>query len=153
MTQQAQDIDAVNRYIMSTKANTQDAKDVRDEWLEFHDGLSTYEKHLESDIWDKVRNFRARFQLANAKTAAAKEKIKEVLDTGMTSEEVQGDVRRTSSTGMYNEDPDPIVPTRWKWYLGLAAIIAGAGLVGKKVYVDPWLGTLGKARKRIDGYL
>jgi hypothetical protein len=142
----ASNIEAINEYIMNVPLKNKDAATVRDEWLKWHDGLGWYEQSFPSvPTYDRARNIKHKFDLANTTSTEEKAAVKQSHLTGMTSEEMRGEVKRTTSTGNYldhPEDAEPWIPAKTKIVLAIGGIILTAGLVAKKIYVDPWLKAL-----------
>lgn len=137
---QAEDIEAINKYITSAKLKTKAATDLHDAWIRWHDGLSWYERTFDGSIFDEARNRRYRFNLANATTKKQVEQVKQQQKTGLTAEEVKGEARRMTSEGTY-ETPLVSAHTKAKWtaLTILGALTFGAGYIAKRVYLDPLL--------------
>lgn len=143
----AANIKAINTYIMTTPLATSAAGNVRNEWLKWHDGLGWYSREYPSvEIYDQARNLRNKFNLANAKTAEEKEQVKRVMQTGLTSEELRGETKRTTAEGGYLAPPpgesEPWLPMKTKVALGMGVLVLGALTVAKKIYLDPLLAPL-----------
>lgn len=140
---QADDIDAINRYIVYAVANTKDAEKIRDEWIRWHDGLGWWEKNVDTNTYDQARNIRNRFNLANAKSEKEREEIREVQQTGLSTEELEGGTRRVLSSGTYETAEEPIVPTSFKVGVGVTLGALIAGYIAYQMYVpdvNRWLG-------------
>ncbi len=140
----AANIDAINTYVMTQPLKTAEAGIVRNEWLRFHEALGWTGRNFPSvEDYDKARNIRNRFNDAQAVTAKEKEAVVESRLTGLTTEELRGETRRTLADGSYLEDEasggEPWLPTKTKIALGIGALAFGALLIAKKIYVDPFI--------------
>lgn len=142
---QAEDLDAVNRYIMGTTTVTEKARRLKDEWLLWYDDLSWWEKNYDSNVWDVARNKRNAFNLANTLSSAEKARVEQVIKTGMTTEEMEGRTKRMTSEGKFPEREEPLVPTSYK--IGGAVALAGGLYVYFKLVrpaVKAWKGLRGR---------
>lgn len=126
-TDQADNIDAITTYMTSvaTQVKTAAARAKQDEYKAWIDTVGWYNKNYDRPTYDHARNLRNEFNLANATTAAEKQAVQQVLTTGLTTEEMQGEGRRVSSEGKFSEQEAPPVPMpSWvKW-----AIAGGVGV-------------------------
>jgi hypothetical protein len=153
-TDDAANIAAINTYVMTQPINTSAAGKVRDKWLKYHDNLSWVEKNLPSlQDYDQARNILHEFDLANAKTSEEKADVKSRQQTGVTSEEMRGETKRTQADGNYLPPPpeksfaksiglsgsNAWLPTKTKIALALGGIVFIAGSIAKKIYLDPLL--------------
>jgi hypothetical protein len=66
------------------------------------------------------------FNLANAVTPEQVAQVLLVMQTGLTTEELNGGTRRTLSSGMYDE---PLISESTKTTLGIAAVLAAVGII------------------------
>lgn len=123
-TMQADDIDAINVYIMQTQAVTPEATKLKDSWIKWFNDLSWYSKDLSLDTYDEARNRRNAFNIANAPTAVAKAQVKAVVKGGLTSEESAGRASRLNSEGKFPEEDKPLIPTPYK-VVGAIALLGG----------------------------
>lgn len=145
----ARNIDAINTYIMTQPLKTSEAGIVRNEWLKFHEGLGWTGRNFPSvGDYDKARNIRNKFNDAQAVTAKEKEAVIDQRLQGLTSEELRGEIKRTTADGGYLEEEasgnsEPWLPTKTKVALGIGALVIGASLILKKIYVDPAVRMLG----------
>lgn len=143
----AANIDAINRYIAGAKPKTMAGAKARDAWIKWHDSLGWYDKSFPSlEVYDRARNLKNEFEIANAETKEEVKATKEKQQTGLTSEEMRGEASRRLSSGDYlEEDPDereegePWLPTKTKVVLGVAAAAFIAGKIALNTYVKPWL--------------
>lgn len=143
---QADDIDAINRYIVYAKVNTKEAGKIKDEWIKWHDSLGWWDRNMAPEVYDKARNLRNKFNIANATSSKEKEAIRQMQQTGLSTEEMQGGTRRVLSTGTYETaDSDSIVPTSFKVGVGVTLGTLIAGYVAYKLYVPDVRGLLKKA--------
>lgn len=140
----ADNIAAINTYIMTQPLKTAEAGIVRNEWLKFHEKLGWTGRNFPSvQDYDSARNIRNRFNDAQATTVAEKMAAADQRTRGLTSEELRGETRRTTTDGGYLEEEasggEPWLPTKTKIALGVGAVAAAALLIAKKMYIDPWL--------------
>jgi hypothetical protein len=136
------DLEAINVYMGSARAVTPAAVKLQDEWIKWFDNLSWYEKNMDSDIYDKVRNKRNAFNAANAVTEKQKEDAKEIAQRGMSTEEMQGKARRITSKG-FQED---LIPSKYKWGAAGIALLAIGG-AGAYLYVKGPTSILGLIKR------
>lgn len=144
----AANIAAINTYIMTQPLKTAEAGIARNEWLKFHEGLSWYSRSFPSvEDYDKARNIKNRFNEAQAITAKEKAAVLENRLTGLTSEELRGEPKRTLADGTYLEDEasggEPWLPKKTKLALAVGALVVTAGIIAKKIYIDPVLRMVG----------
>jgi len=127
-TDQSDNIDAITEYMtaVATQVKTTAARAKQDEYKAWIDTVGWYNKNYDRPTYDHARNLRNEFNVANAVTQAEKQAVQQVLTTGLTTEEQQGEGRRVSSEGKFSEQEAPPVPMpSWaKW------AIAGAVGVG-----------------------
>lgn len=121
---QAEDIDAINAYVMSQPLNTPAAVAARDAWILWLDGTSLTDRYLDRATLDHARNLRLGFELANATSDAERAAIMARATTGMSAEEMQGSSDRRNSSGEYSEIAPASIAARaaWAMFLGLAAV-------------------------------
>lgn len=132
---QSEDMEAIHRYIVNSPLNTKQAERLHDDWLGWYEGLTWWEKSMDTDTYDKARNRRNEFNRANAVTVAAKQAADEVKTRGLTTEELAGGYDRRLASGEYAEN---FVSSKVK--VAVAATLGGVGVLWalKKVYL-PWL--------------
>lgn len=94
------DMEAINVYMMNTAYKTEAARKLRDDWVQWYNDLWPGQKYLQS-TYDEARNRRNAFNLANTTTTSEYNDVKRVITTGMTTEEMQGETKRTTSEGMF----------------------------------------------------
>lgn len=141
----SEDIAAINQYMQSQPVNTPAAAKVKDQWVKFHEGGAGSAWFPSQSVYDEARNIRNAFNLANARNAEEKAQVERVMTSGLTTEELKGEARRTTAEGNYVVSPpapppsDPWLPTKTKIAIGVgaAALIALGAL--KKIYIDPFL--------------
>lgn len=121
------DMVAIERYMKDTLALTPEATKIKDAYIAWFDGLYWWQKSSQ-DNFDKARNYRNQFNLANAPTAEAKAAVQAVITSGLSKEQAQGDADRRNSAGMYPNHPDPWIPLQWE--IAGVAIAALTLLVG-----------------------
>lgn len=115
-------VEAIDRYIKNAPLNTKAAGAIRDEWTRFFDEFSW--SYATQEQYDRARNLRNRFNLANAVTQSDKEQVLHVMQTGLTTEELAGGTSRRLIDGSYIE-PLLTAETKAKLVFG-GVIIAGA---------------------------
>jgi hypothetical protein len=140
---QGEDMEAINRYIMTAPLRTSAATRLRDDWLRWYDQLSWYEREYEQATYDEARNRRNAFNLANATTTREKEAVEQVMKTGLTTEEMEGGTRRTTTEGKYITPDEPMVSTKTKIIWG--AVLLG-GAYAYFAFARPLLKTYRRAR-------
>lgn len=121
------DLEAINRYMVSTPRKTKKANQLHDEWLKWWEGITWYEKAWDKNTFDVARNMRNNFNLANTVTREEKEHVQQVIGSGLSNEEMTGGTDRRLSTGMYTEN---LISTSSK--VAIASVVGG-GLIA-------WLG-------------
>lgn len=141
MSDQSENLDAIDRYIKSTPLLTAAARDLRDEWTRWYDDQGWYGRNYDIEVYDHARNLRNRFHLANAITTEQRRIAERMIQTGMTSEEMAGGTTRAMSSGMYDE---PLIASTTKAKLILGATVAGAGWIAWKLgHLNPLLKKVG----------
>lgn len=144
----AANIKAINTYIMTQPIHTSKAGEIRNKWLKWHDNLSYLEKTFTSqETYDVARNIRNEFNTANAITPAQKAAVEAVKQTGLTSEELRGETKRTTAEGNYlapepdldDEEEEPWIPTKTKVALGVSGVVLLGLAALKRIYIDPFL--------------
>lgn len=123
---QADDIDAINRYVTSTPIRTPAASALRDQWIQWIDTRSAYDRNFDRPTFDAARNKRFDFEIANALTEAEREQIRHVRAEGLSSEEMQGEPDRRTTGGRYTE----AAPSSWGGLIGAGVGIALASAIG-----------------------
>jgi hypothetical protein len=143
-----QDMAAINQMIANTEPTNARARQLKDDWIVWWDGLSWLDKNVTGDTYDKARNKRNEFLKANAQTAAEKAAVKKVAATGGTTEEVEAGVnkpgeagqfhkeeRRATEEGKFPEKKEPLIPTQYK-VVGVATAVGVATLaILKKLHI------------------
>lgn len=142
MSMQSDDMEALNRYMTSTKRITSKASALHDEWIEWYDSLGWYEINFDTSIFDQARNRKNAFNLANVKTAAERTALEDQIKNSFTTEEARGEPSRMKTDGSFNvkpKDSEPFFPLRVKIAGAVTALGIGALWVLKKIYVDPFI--------------
>jgi hypothetical protein len=126
LTDQARNIEAIGRYISEQEpARTAAAVAVRDEWQRFASALGDWEANYEQQAYDRARNIRLKFNRANAVTPAERAAVEQQAIGGVSTEEVEGDPDRRTSSGAYIPPPSPSAELART----LAIVGAGVGLL------------------------
>ncbi len=126
-TLQADNLDAINRFVVGTTIKTPLASPLRDEWIQWFDTRSAYQRNFDRVTYDQARNRKLAFELANATSEAERAQIMLVATTGLSSEEMQSEADRRQSGGHYSEaaPTSPLVGLAW-----LGVSIVGAAAIG-----------------------
>jgi len=132
---QSQDLAAIDTFIHSVSLNTNDAKALFTDWVQWYTNLGWYDLNVNSATYDTARNKRNAFELANAESEADKEQIRQVQTQGISTEQAQGLPDRRDADG--NIVPPPKTPF-WqslsliqKGLLGTAGFFTGVILLRK----------------------
>ena len=121
---QADDLDAINRFISGATIRTPAAQALRDQWITWFDTRSSWEKQFDRVTFDEARNKRLDFQLANSLTDAEKAEVRRQASEGISSEQAQGAADRRQTGGTYSGKAS-------SWGSGLALV--GLSIVGSAV--------------------
>ncbi len=124
MLPQAEDIDAINRYIIETPVRTPAAQAARDTWILWHDATGAWERNTSRPAFDHARNLRLAFELANATTDAERGQILETAMSGLSAEQMQGQPDRRATDGSYSEIGESSLLTRVALWT-----VAGLGVI------------------------
>ncbi len=129
---QAEDIDAVALYMAQTPAKTPSARQLQDQFKVWLDGVSWWNKRYDRPTYDRARNLRNDFNLANATTPAGRAAAEQVAKTGLTTEQTTGGASRVSSEGRFSEaDGGLLSDSTALWIkLGFGAAILAVGVYG-----------------------
>jgi peptidoglycan hydrolase-like protein with peptidoglycan-binding domain len=90
---QVDDAEAILTYIKGTNAQTDAAATLKAQFLTWYNNSSWYNKNFDSQWYDELRSRRNAFNIANSVTPKEKAAIQNVLERGMTAEEMQGKPR------------------------------------------------------------
>ena len=120
-----EDLAAIDVYIKTQTAKTKAAIAVRDEWTTWYDGVGWWGSYSQEN-YDHARNLRNDFNLANATTREETAAVKDQMQNGLTTEELEGKTRRTLSDGTYAE---PLLSESTRATLTVALIAAAVGAV------------------------
>lgn len=132
LTDSNQDMIAIHRYMSDTIAVTPKARELKDQFIRWWNGLTWNERNLSTAAFDEARNRMGRFQLENTTSAEQRAGVQRVLSTGITTEEMEGKGRRTTSDGFIPDAPSqdsekPFLPSWFKAGAGIA-LLAGTAL-------------------------
>ncbi len=106
LTDQGENIEAIARYIgQQVPPRTPAAVTVRDQWQAWWSNLSDYAKNFDQSAYDHARNWKLRFNEANARTPEELELVKHQATTGLTTEEIEGEADRRREDGSYVPAP------------------------------------------------
>ena len=127
LTEQAANIEAIERYIgEQVPPRTPAAVAVRDEFLRYTSALSSWDRNFEQAAYDRVRNFKLRYNQANAVTAAEKQAVADQALRGLSTEQLQGQPDRRTADGTYV--PPPTTSERLGSITGPLLALLGVGL-------------------------
>jgi hypothetical protein len=129
-------MEAINRYFMQqVTVKTAAAEKVKQEWMQYWKDTKRDWTWYSQEEYDKARNLRNKFDLANAVTAEAKVAVAAHQAAGQGStEEQRGETRRSGTSGMFLEEEEPLIPTAWK-----AGAIIGVSLITIGVFAKQLL--------------
>lgn len=137
MSQQSDNMEAVNRYFHDQPKNTPEATRLFDEWVVWYNNLSWASKNLDEGLWgvnsaataawDEARNRLHAFDLANVTSQADKDFVTERQKAGLSTEQMQGHTDRRTSTGNYVVQKPPWIPS-WVWWTGAIVFTGITGI-------------------------
>ena len=122
---QADDLDAINKYIVGAEIKTREAQVLRDEWIRWFDGLSWGDRYFDRPTYDRARNMRLEFELANSVSEAERAEVLQRARQGLSSEQAQGSPDRRDTSGEYSGRDSMGLGSS----LALGFLAAAAGLV------------------------
>lgn len=83
---ESENLEAVYQFFLRSAARTPDAKKIQDEFLNWHSSVRAHTLfYISEDEVKKAFEYRDRFNRANAVTPTQKEKVEQVISTGVTS--------------------------------------------------------------------
>jgi hypothetical protein len=131
---QPENMEALNKYMLSTPIKTAKARKLQDDWGSWFHNLSWYETTMENDILLEALNKKREFDLANTENSMERKKVEEVYKDGArVVKEIAattGETTAIQSDGSYN------VPlfSKTSLHFAIGGLIAGLGLLaGYKV--------------------
>lgn len=95
---QVDDAEAILDYMKRTNAQTDAAATLKAQFMTWYSNSGWYDKNFNTTWYDELRSRRNAFNLANAVTPKEKQAIQNVLERGMTAEEMQGKPRPAIDT-------------------------------------------------------
>ena len=136
------DMEAINKYIMETNGKSSKAESIKAEWIRYWESIKRDWSWYSQEEFDKARNFRDRFNLANVTSKAEETAVKEQMRSGVSAERARGETERRTSSGSYLEEEKPLVdfniPLSWKIGAGVSALVLGLlWIASKTVAFDP----------------
>lgn len=123
---QSEDIDAIAVYMAAQSPKTPLATNLKNDWVAWLDQMSWYDKNFTSHVYDTARNKRNAFNIANATSAQELENVKNVIKTGINTEQLQGLPDRRDGNGNYPLPP-PATTIVWPYFLLGTAVLASFG--------------------------
>lgn len=145
MSDAAENIEAINAFFHdpSNAPKTQAATAAMNEWVRWYEANKPGAFGWWSDDdFDHARNLRNAFNRANAVTTAEKQQVEQVIRTGQSAEQSQGETDRRNASGDIVEHPPGALHSPWFWAgvagaTGIVLAVAGPKLVslylGKKL--------------------
>lgn len=122
---QAEDIAAIDRYIANAEIKTPAGQAAREAWINWHDGTTLLDRYLDRATYDRARNLRLAFELANASTEAERAQIMHRALTGVSTEQIDGGTDRRNSQGRYSERAPMTTAARATlWALGTLGVLS-----------------------------
>lgn len=159
---------AVNTFIVDEPLNTSKAERLKDDWVRWYDDLDYIDYYvtcasLPCEHWDIARVKRNNFMEANATSQEELDWIKNVHETGMSTEEVMGQPDRRRTDGGYGDTPLSAARAKSPIELWLADhtpeiptpyLIGGIAVLGLGAYIHlaflrPWAKASGRAASRV----
>lgn len=138
-------MEAINKFFMETAVvKTPTAEKIKQEWMRWWNDNRRTLTWYSTEEYDFARNMRNRFNDANAVTKKEKQAAVDQRAKGITSEELRGETKRAGTTGMYVEEEEPIIPTKWKVAAIIGVGLVGVGVFGKKLLAMTPAGRLAK---------
>jgi hypothetical protein len=133
-------MDAIVSMMNATPAINAQSSAIKTGFATWYTGLGWYDKNVGSDdVYNRARNFRDQFNLANAPSPEAKAQVQRVIKTGQTTEQVMGKrvQARTGSGGFVEEAPpeEPLIPDKYKVAAAAAGGVALVAIVAKKLHL------------------
>lgn len=147
---QAADLKAIDEYIERTDIKTPAAGKLKQSWILWYTGLSAYQRNVDGDTVKEATNRRNAFNVANTVNPDELKRLQNVLATGLTREEMQGQPRIADSAGNYPKAAGITVASAAK-----GSVPKGArptirqGSVGEAV--TAWQTLIGLPQSEIDG--
>jgi len=135
------DFAAINEYLMTTPIINSAAEKIKQDWMAWWHSHNNDWYYTEDD-YNHARNTRNQFNIANTATPAEQAEVKAQIATGVTTEEMKGQTKTAGTTGMFYEEPKPLIPTKWKVFGLITAGVIGAGYVVKKAFAHTPLGAV-----------
>jgi len=126
-SENAANVEAINDYMHRTPPQSPGGSIALNAWVTWYEQTkptSFLGWWSDADV-DHARNLRNNFNRANAVTAAEKKQVDEVIKTGVSLEQAQGQTDRRNAAGDIVEQPPGVVHQWWFW----PAIALGAGVV------------------------
>ena len=139
ITDTSADMQAINKYMMETAIVNPDAQKIKDQWIAWWNQHQN-DLYWSTDDFNTARNMRNNFNVANTKSAQEAADVKQQIATGVTEEEARGETKTANTSGMFYQEPKPLIPTKWKIFAVAVAGVYGAAYVAKKVFTHTPVG-------------
>ncbi len=131
---QAANIDAINRYIAGTQPNTAKARKLQDDWLIWYGNLGWYSKGLDYDNEKIAYNMRNEFIRANADISEM-DAVNAFLAKSPIINPVTGRPTGANATGDRPVEKPPLIPTMYKAIAVATAAGVSVLVVLKKIHI------------------
>ncbi len=93
------DLEAINAYMKRQVPQTSTASTMQRDFLQWYANLGFWDKNMNTQVtYDKARSKRNAFNIENAVTPEEKQAVTNVLATGLTTEQMQGQTRPPVNT-------------------------------------------------------
>ena len=134
-TNQAADIEAINKFFAETPPANNEAAKVKTDWVAWYNKLGWYDKNVVSGTGNEAINRRNAYLRANATTNAEQKMVDDFLKGGPAVNPVTGQVIQKTPEGDRYVPKPPLIPTPYK--VAAVATIAGVTtlVVLKKLYI------------------
>jgi hypothetical protein len=130
----AEDIEAINDFMHRDVPKTAAAKAALNEWVRWYEATKPGAFSFWSDAdFDHARNLRNQYNRANAVTQHEKDLAEEVIQHGMSAEQMRGETDRRDAGGNIVEQPPGVTHAPWFWPAVAAGGTAVLLLIGPKV--------------------
>lgn len=134
-------MEAIVDYFNRTEPETDEAAAIKDEFAQWNVDLSWYDRYIDAEgTYVKARNYRDRFNVANATNKTEKEAAERLRKEGLTSEKLRGEAEKARTTKGYYAEKKPFdIP-----YFKIAAVVGVT--IGVAMLISNPLPLLGIAR-------
>jgi hypothetical protein len=128
---QVQDMEAMNDYMVRTRAKTPEGRRLRDAWAQWYANLSWYEKNIEESKYSEARNRITAFDRANTESDKELEMVRRIQEQSAQLEKERRAKEGTDiplkSDGTIGEKDEGAVKLKWVWLGGAITTVFGLG--------------------------